>query len=405
MAPSTYRKCKGTPNSSFTWFLQSYDNSPVKVEKNAAVNKSTQLNNMKKIKLQLCCWLIAVLLLETFNAAKGDTLLIPLSFDKNSVQFIFTKISDTNYAPMGTCFLVDVADIHKPTFIHRVPLPLLVFFTYKQKTTQHTVYFVTAKHVLFDENGHLHPDMYMRLGNQAGGVFYSSINPDLTNGSLRIITPDDKSVDLAVFTIGKPQSIQEMQKNSTKVTVKPKIGRFDASLIADNKMLKKHNIREGEEMFFIGLFTPFYGANENIPICRFGHLSMLPDEPVAFGKDGAEHLYLMETEVFGGNSGSPAFFSFNKSFGARRLSELKEGQPLFSNTDHAGILFAGVVKGYFRDWSQLMLVNSAVTPYSSQNTGIAAIVPASYLYDILFSKQEQEFRDKIWKLSVHPGYK
>ncbi len=356
---------------------------------------------MRKFYLQYC--LIAALALGRYNPANGDTLPIPSNFDKNSIQFIFTQISTTDYRPLGTCFIVDVSKIHKPTFWHNLPLPVIVF--QKPTITQNFRYFVTAKHVLFDENGHLHPNMCLRVGNQSGGVVYGLINTELTNGDFRIIMPDDKSVDLAVFTIGSPKTVQDLKKNSSQETLKLKLGSFDASLIGDNKKLKKYKIKVGEQMYFIGLFTPFYGANENIPICRFGHLSMLPDEPIVFGKEGAEHLYLMETEAFGGNSGSPAFFSFNQGYGARRMSEIKSGQPLFSNTEHTGILFAGVVKGYFKDWSEVIVVNSAVTPYSSQNTGIAAIVPASYLYEMLFSKKEQEFRDKIWKLQFPIGYK
>jgi hypothetical protein len=473
--------------------------------------------------LRLQYYLIAALTMAGLNAADGDTIPIPLNFDKNSVQFMFTKVSETNFAPLGTCFIVEVSKIHKPTFWHHLALPIIIF--QKPTITQNVRYFVTAKHVLFDrsstlsvdeikdltgiidrlrrqsdpishflwqkfsnpeqsllkqfqaasgskqsrdivvqalnrviggpciheitrfkgvslrpettelmkqnptarslaylnrllledafpselsrslfgENGHLHPDMCMRLGNQAGGVVYGLINPSFTNGDLRIITPDDKSVDLAVFTIARPERVIDATKTSAKDTLKLKLGSFNASLIADNKKLKKYQIREGEQMFFVGLFTPFYGAKENIPICRFGHLSMLPNEPIMFEKE-EEHLYLMETETFGGNSGSPAFFSFNQGYGIRRISELTSGQPLFSNTEHTGILFAGVVKGYFPDWSQVMVVNTGVAAYSSQNTGIAAIVPASYLYDMLFSKMEQEFRDKVWKLQFPAGY-
>jgi hypothetical protein len=113
----------------------------------------------------------------------------------------------------------------------------------------------------------------------------------------------------------------------------------------------------------------------------------------------------METGAFGGNSGSPAFFSFDQGYMARRISNLKSGKPLFNIADNAGILFAGVVVAYFPDWSQIITVNAAATSYSRQNTGIAAITPAPYLYDILFSKKEIEFRDNIWKLIVPKGYK
>src|ERR1035437_9831499 len=119
-------------------------------------------HHMRHLQLRVCCWLIAVCILAPLNMVKGEKLPIPLNFDKNAVQFVFTKVSDTQYDPMGTGFMVTVADAHKPTFFHRIPLPGLVFFTYKSKITQTTGYFVTAKHVLFDDNGHLRPNMYVR---------------------------------------------------------------------------------------------------------------------------------------------------------------------------------------------------------------------------------------------------
>jgi hypothetical protein len=348
--------------------------------------------------------LIAAFLLITFNAVRGEKLLIPLNFDKNAVQFVFRRVSDTNYAPMGTGFMVTVADTHKPLFFLRIPLPGLVFFTYKSKIIQSTGYFVTARHVLFDDNGHLFPNVYLRLTKTDGGVFYSPLTDGITSGEGRIITPDDKAVDLAVLRVAKAESVEEIQRRRVGMTVKPRLGAFDASIIANPEELKTHNIREGEEMFFVGLFTPFFGANENIPICRFGHLSMLTDEPIRFADGKAEHLYLMETETFGGNSGSPVFFSLNQGYFARRASEGKSGQPFFSSHEHTRILLAGVMKGYFPNWSPVTLMNTAVAPFSQQNTGIAVITPATYLYDLLFSSEELEFRHRIWELSRPKGY-
>ena len=62
-------------------------------------------------------------------------------------------------------------------------------------------------------------------------------------------------------------------------------------------------------MFFMGLFTPFVGAKANVPAIRFGRLSVLTDEKItAVMEDGPQYYYLMEAQVFGGNSGSPALF-------------------------------------------------------------------------------------------------
>jgi hypothetical protein len=327
---------------------------------------------------------------------------IPMDFDRNCVQFIFTRLSDTNFSPLGTCFAVDVMETHQPKLLYRIPTPIINFS--KPSITQPSRYFVTAKHVLFDENGNLRPNMYMRLDNQSGGIVYGYLNAQITNGGLRILTHPDKSVDIAVIGINPAAIQQSSNAAAPNPNLKAKLSGFDSSLIADAQTFESLHITEGHEMFFVGLFTPFYGANENIPICRFGHLSMLPAEPILWGKEGPQRLYLMESEAFGGSSGSPAFFSQESSFSAERISEIKQGKRPFSKTDQKSILFAGVVKGYFRDFSQIMMVNSAVTPYAEQNTGITAIVPGSYLHEILFSKEEREFRATTFKLRVPTGY-
>jgi hypothetical protein len=334
---------------------------------------------------------------------------IPRDFDKNTVQFIFTKVSDTNYVPLGTCFGVQVTSVHKPIFWHRFVriataiLPLRIGapdIMFRQR------YFVTAKHVLYDEHGDLRPKMYMRLAHETGGVTYLYLNPDLTNGNFHILIPQDKSVDLAVIALDRPISQQELKAAATNNIPKPKLGCFDASIIADNHKLQKYNIKEGCEMFFLGLFTPFYGANENIPICRFGHLAMLPTEPVRIGND-YQHLYLMETEAWGGNSGSPAFFSFSSRIGSRIASNGRELNPFFSKRDRNSMLFAGVVVAYFKDYTPIMMANSTYAPnvLAVQNSGITAVVPASYLYEILFSQEEKQFRDKVFQAQFPTGYK
>lgn len=380
---------------------------PVKREIEPSQRK---LAYMKNKKIRLYRWLLALLLLIAMGVATAEASPIPVNFDKSAVQFVFTKISDTdtNYYPGGTCFTVEVTKNHRPKNVFRWVLehmpPPFCFFG-KSTIAYHTRYFVTAKHVLFDENGNLRPRLYMRTDSQSGGIMYIPLNSDITSGNVRMITHHDKSVDLAAFTVAYPLSQASSNAMAAKSPVQAKLSWLDSSLIVDTNKLKKFDIKEGDDMFFVGLFTPFYGSSENLPICRFGHLSMLPDEPVPWGNEGPQRLYLMETEAFGGNSGSPAFFSFNEGYGARRFQELKEHKPFFSISHDSKIIFAGVVKGYFADWSQVRMVNSTVTPISSQNTSVAVIVPGTYLQEMLFSREENERRNEAFKLLLPKGYK
>ena len=73
---------------------------------------------------------------------------------------------------------------------------------------------------------------------------------------------------------------------------------------------------------------------------------MLTDEKISADKDGPQEYYLVETQVFGGNSGSAAMFYFDE----RR------------NPRDTKLLLAGVVKGYFfnRTFHAQPLLNAIV---------------------------------------------
>jgi hypothetical protein len=318
----------------------------------------------------------ALLTILTFTSAVSELNAdpIPASFNKEAVQFIFAKGPGTNYSPVGTCFVVSVTTTHR--IVKRFfGIPHEVY-----DASMSLPYLVTAKHVLSDTNGQIRPENYFVRGeNSGGGISFVPLIADATNEA-RILTHTNKSVDLCVLAPGTVTKMATSLKSKPPGRIPYKMGSFNASLITDKAAFKKYAIREGDEMFFVGLFVPFYGSQENIPICRFGRLAMPTDERIPLGNGDSENLYLMESQVFGGNSGSPAFFYFNKN----------------RKTGKTDFLFAGVVKGYFPDWSEVQLRDSAVKPFASQNTGIAVIVPAYELKEILFSDSEKAFRSNVW---------
>lgn len=289
---------------------------------------------------------------------------IPESFDKNIVQFIFIKTGPTNYIPNGTCFLVDTKSEH------RVASKIfgLKWGGTAYTVTTHAPYFVTAKHVLFDPSGTLRPNLYVRSGLRKGGVNFYGINDSISNNLFRIILHTNETVDLAVIAFTKSAVESAFGKKVTATDIASpneiyKVGVFDSALFTDNKSFQKLSIREGEEMFFVGLFQPFYGSEENIPICHFGRLSMPTDERIPIpGSGRTSNMYVMDAPVIPGNSGSPTFFYFSKG----RV----RGTP---------ILLAGVVSGVW------------------PNTGVSVVTPAYFLGDIVFSKEEKQFRYECLK--------
>jgi len=85
---------------------------------------------------------------------------------------------------------------------------------------------------------------------------------------------------------------------------------------------------------------------------------------------------------FGGNSGSPVFFSQGMD---------REPGKIYTGTD---IFLAGVMRGNFNEPRAGTFIQTPnnVLPVFAQNIGIAAVTPAFFLHDILFSEQLKKLR-------------
>jgi len=268
---------------------------------------------------------------------------IPEGFKKATIGFVF--LCDTNGQPthaIGTCFFVRV----------------------KLQGDLAAAYLVTARHVLQTTNGNWLPQVLVRFSKTNGGVDFVTFPLNQTNSPFRVYASKEPGVDLAVVPV------------ASTIMTSYQISALPAGLIAAEESVRSLKIREGDDMFFMGLFTPFYGSKANIPVVRFGRLSMLTDEKISADTDGPQNYYLMETQVFGGNSGSPVFFYFDE----RR------------NPNDTSILLAGVVKGYFYNYSPVKFVDASPIPYATENNGIALVTPAYKLLELLNSAELKQTR-------------
>jgi hypothetical protein len=53
------------------------------------------------------------------------------------------------------------------------------------------------------------------------------------------------------------------------------------TLLCDHEHIRKYNIGPGDEVFMTGRFVNHEGRQKNLPMVRFGNISMLPLEPVS----------------------------------------------------------------------------------------------------------------------------
>jgi hypothetical protein len=270
---------------------------------------------------------------------------------KKCVVFLYVNAEDVNakargVAPYGTGFMVGV----------------------KSSTDANKMYayMVTAKHVLETgtENGDAGTPLkriYVRL-NRRDGQISKPLELDLRwNGQDRnVFVDDDPTVDIAVVPIAPSEAIFDY-----------KVLPFE--MVTSKKDISDLQIGEGTDIFFAGLFSPYQGERRIFPIVRFGKVALLTDEEVPWGKGQKTDLYLVDTGSFGGNSGSPVFFFLgaDRTPGALTLG--------------FDIRLAGVMKGSFLDHYPVALVQQSIRAYSAENMGIAAVVPAYRLREILLS--------------------
>ena len=287
----------------------------------------------------------------------GDSVAIAAKIEpeiKKAVTFIFVPGAQGKPVPNGTGFFVVIKDEKNPDRIFG--------------------YLVTAKHVLKDKLGVYFNRVYVRLNKKGGDAQLIGLDLMRQGNSIIFMHPD-ATVDIAV------------------VPVLPSPDMYDFKAISEDMLptaesFPELHIGEGSDVFFAGLFVSYYGEHRNNPIVRFGRVAMLPEDRIEWRTDATKQseyvrLYLIETQSYGGNSGSPVFFSLGSD---RQPGSIILGLPV--------IKLAGIMTGSFNDISPIGIVEipTAPVPVSRQNIGIAAVTPSYLLHEILFSDELTKIR-------------
>jgi hypothetical protein len=175
--------------------------------------------------------------------------------------------------------------------------------------------------------------------------------------------PNDTSADAAIT----PFPVQDDQDR--------KAVPFDV-LLTDKDIRSGGNIGIGNETIMTGLFTQHQGLEKNLPIVRTGNVAMIPDEPVHTKSFGAMDAYLIEARSTQGLSGSPVFVRYHDT-------------PV---TEKLGLL--GLIHGHYDEKRRRGDKGSKTKP-DPVNVGIAIVVPAQKLIDIILGKELTNLRDEI----------
>ena len=261
---------------------------------------------------------------------------------KSIVVFVFIE-KEGDLIPNGTAFFVGVKNPSEPT--------------------RSVVYLITAKHVLYKPDTTEFLDkVFVRINKRKGGSKINPIPIRVEGENKTVFFHSDPTVDIVAIPFLPDQT------------------RFDFKFLPDEYITtqedyNKLHIREGSDVFFTGLFKPYLGSKKNYPIVRFGRVALVTDEKIEWqGK--LMSLYLIEAGSYGGNSGSPVFFYLGSD---RTPGVLNLGNPVLK--------LAGVMQGAFQDTQEIKVIETKRTPISVSNMGIAAIVPAFKVHELLFSDE------------------
>lgn len=288
--------------------------------------------------------LITILLFGISNLLLSQA--IPTEI-KKTVGFIYAKDKLGKVQPQGTGFFVSVSDSINGQL-------------------KSALYFVTAKHVL-KQNKIFRGTVFVRLNTKDSLSEYGRLELHPKGINKNVFTHSDKTVDIAV------------------IPIRPDPTKFDyltlpSTFLTNKKNFKDLDIKEGTDVFFTGMFTPFIGDKRIYPIVRFGRVALLTEEKIPWDNE-MTNLYLMETSSYGGNSGSPVFFYLGVDRGGGGLTI---GNP--------ELKLAGIMKGYFGESSPIKIIETQKIPVSDRNLGIAAVVPSYFLEEILFGTELKKKR-------------
>lgn len=149
----------------------------------------------------------------------------------------------------------------------------------------------------------------------------------------------------------------------------------------------------GSDTAMVGRFVNHEGKQRNLPTVRFGHVAMLPWEPVK--PDGGrlpQESFLVEEHSIGGYSGSPVFVYHVFPEHTVQLSDFDPATieaPPFAYGMVVKLL--GINWGHIRDKGPVLEANGSKASDNTHvelRTGMATVLPAWKLHELLFECEE-----------------
>lgn len=169
----------------------------------------------------------------------------------------------------------------------------------------------------------------------------------------------------------------------------------EEGLFVTPERMRKFGIGIGDETACIGLFTPFSGSTELIPVVRSGIIAMLPRDPVPTKDCGPMQAVLIESRSIGGLSGSPVFVKNTVS-----LPPVTDEDGDISSLSGLGSLhFLGLMHGHWDVKEKTDDERSAVL-----HSGVSIVVPAQKISEVLHHPELVQMRREFDERAKSANY-
>lgn len=205
------------------------------------------------------------------------------------------------------------------------------------------------------------------------GAGYTTVRLNTTDGGHSTITIDDH--DWMRHPDGDDVSIAEITLSAN----------FRYKAISTESFVDGHDptfFNVGQEVFMVGRYVNREGRQRNIPTARFGHIAQLPYEPIRTSAGIEQEGFLVDMRSLAGFSGSPVFVYRDRPDLTTDVERWVTGfEQRFLGIDFGHLPFYGkVLDGHH------VPVNP--TMFAEQNSGMAAVIPAWRILQILFEDED-----------------
>lgn len=266
----------------------------------------------------------------------------------------------TNGVPVGTCFIVTLADPDLPPHLGHG-------------------YVVTARHVLYNKRtGSRLPNLKVRFRELDGDRVQDLDAHDWVEHPI-----DD--IDVAVAPI---DGVPDFPTGSLSMDLHP----FD---LTDIEAVL------GQAVYYVGLFAPVdkMGA-EGVPMVRSGTVGAISQLIHPEGKDGPFEAHLIDCRSYGGFSGSPVYIQVSLPSMAGELS--KKGQWEGYSISHR------IQARNYWTWLWGLLIihyTDLAAPDAIANMGVGIVIPVERIRDVLNTKRLIDLRrdDAVQIRAAEPG--